>query len=91
MNEDDDKIIPMQLKGPIAVNLPEGLENLQLHLLDFGDPGQLWNMRKWLQKAMECAGAKQTGAGMGMGMADIDITLEGHKYNVTIKPILRTP
>lgn len=53
---------------------------------DFGDVESLWNMRKWLQSAIEAKGAKQTGAGMGDGGADIDFVLEGHKYNVVITP-----
>jgi hypothetical protein len=56
---------------------------------DFGDVESMWNMRMWLQSALEAKGAKQTGAGMGMGAADIDFELEGHHYNVRIKPLLR--
>ena len=56
---------------------------------DFGDPECLFNMRKWLQSAIEAKGAKQTGTGMGMGEADIDFTLEGHRYNVTIRARLK--
>ena len=61
---------------------------MELHP-DFGDPTQLLNMREWLQKACEAQGAKMTGGGVGMGQADIDIQLEGHGYNLRIKPILR--
>lgn len=60
------------------------LPQLELHP-DFGDTESMWNMRQWLQNAIEKAGAKQTGAGMGMGEADIDFELEGHKFNVTIR------
>lgn len=56
---------------------------------DFGEPGQLLNMRGWLQKAAEAQGAKMTGGGFGMGEADIDIQLEGHNFNLRIKPIIR--
>ena len=73
---------------PAANTPPDGppvrLQDIQLHP-DFGDPDQLFNMRKWLQDAIEAKGAKQTGAGMGMGSADIDFTLEGHKFNVVIR------
>ena len=66
-------------------NLPPVLpENMELHP-DFGDVESMWNMRMWLQSAIEAKGAKQTGAGMGMGEADIDFELEGHKFNVVIK------
>lgn len=77
-----DKIIP------IPVNLPEGLENMQL-AEGFGEPKQLFNMRGWLEKACELNGAKVTGGGIGMGSADIDIQLEGHSYYLTIKPIMK--
>lgn len=56
---------------------------------DFGDGEQMLNMRGWLQKAVETQGAKMTGGGCGMGAADIDIRLEGHDYNIRIKPLLR--
>ena len=62
--------------------------DVELHP-DFGDPTQLFNMRSWLQKAVERAGAKMTGGSIGMGEADIDIELEGHGFNITIKPVLR--
>lgn len=52
------------------------------------DVEAFWNMRQWLQKAVEAAGAKVTGSGIGMGRADIDIELDGCRYNVSIKPLL---
>lgn len=55
---------------------------------DFGDTESMWNMRQWLRSAIEAKGGKQIGASMGMGEADIDFILEGHKYNVVIRPIL---
>lgn len=72
---------------PIQVNLPP-VPNLELDP-DFGDPAQLLNMRKWLERACEAQGAKVTGGGIGMGTADVDIQLEGHGYYLTIKPIIR--
>lgn len=57
----------------------------------FGDPVSHWNARKWLQSAVEAKGAKVTGAGMGCGGADIDIVLDGCEFNITIRPIMRTP
>ena len=48
-----------------------------------------FNMRKWLQDACEAKGAKMTGGGVGGGQADIDIELEGHHYNISIRPLRR--
>lgn len=45
-----------------------------------------FNMRHWVQKALESKGAKITGAGVGMGGCDLDIEVEGFKFNVFIKP-----
>lgn len=55
---------------------------------EFGDYESLWNSRKWLESAVEKAGAKVTGGGCGMGGADVDITLEGMRYYLTIRPAL---
>lgn len=55
---------------------------------DFGDPHTLLNSRDWLQKACEGKGAKIVGGGCGCGQADIDVIIEGHKFNISIKPIL---
>ncbi|KKM69760.1 hypothetical protein LCGC14_1447560 [marine sediment metagenome] len=54
--------------------------------LDEMDVEAFFNMRGWLKKAVETAGATVEGAGVGMGQADIDITLEGHRYNISIRP-----
>ena len=54
---------------------------------DFGDPETLFNSRDWLTKAVEAQGAKFTGGGVGMGQADIDIELEGMRFNISIKPL----
>lgn len=67
-------------------DMPE-LPPVHLHP-DFGDPSMLLNMRDWLQKACEQAGAKMTGGGVGMGEADIDLVLEGNSFNVSIRPII---
>ena len=47
------------------------------------------NMREWLQKAVEARGARVDGAGIGGGQADIDVVLEGHRYNISIRPLSR--
>jgi hypothetical protein len=51
------------------------------------DVEAFFNMRGWLQSACEAKGARMTGGGMGCGVADIDIELDGHHYNITIKPL----
>ena len=55
----------------------------------FGDPLTLLNSRDWLQGAIESKGGKVTGGGVGGGQADLDFTLEGCKFNVSLKPIIR--
>lgn len=52
----------------------------------FGDPETLLNSRDWLQRAVEAKGAKITGAGVSCGQGDIDIELEGCKFNISIRP-----
>ena len=54
---------------------------------DFGDPETLLNSRDWLQKAVEAKGAKMVGGGVGCGQADIDIEIEGMRFNISIRPI----
>lgn len=87
-----DKIIEFPSKAQTASDEPSietiDIRTLELHP-DFGDVPSMWNMRMWLQKAIEAAGAKQDGAGMGMGEADIDFSLEGHRFNVRIKPLIK--
>lgn len=55
--------------------------------LDEMDVPAFFNMRDWLQKAVEAKGAKMVGGGIGMGQADIDIELDGCKFNISIKPL----
>lgn len=47
------------------------------------------NIRDWLQAACEAKGAKMDGGGIGCGQADIDIELEGCRYNISIRPLPR--
>jgi len=65
-----------EIPGPNEMTLAEG----------FGDPETLFNSRAWLQTALESKGAKITGGGVGCGQADLDIVLEGSKFNVSIRP-----
>lgn len=61
----------------------------ELKLADgFGDAPSLFNSRQWLQAALEAKGAKITGGGVGFGQADLDIVLEGFRFNVSITPIV---
>lgn len=53
------------------------------------DTEAFFNMRDWLQKACEVKGAKMIGGSIGMGQADIDIELDGCRYNISIKPLAR--
>ena len=51
------------------------------------DTEAFFNMREWLEKAVEAKGAKRVGGGIGMGQADIDIELDGCRYNISIRPL----
>lgn len=55
--------------------------------LGFTDMEAALNMRDWLERACEAAGAKRFGGGIGFGQADIDINLEGCRFNVSIRPL----
>ena len=66
--------------GPGAPEPGSGIEGID-------DTEAFFNMRGWLQKACEAAGARKTGGGIGCGQADIDIELEGHHYNISIRPL----
>ena len=68
------------------VNLPD-IGVMEAGSLGFDDMEAASNMRDWLQRACEAAGATMTGGGFGFGVADIVLELEGHKYFVTIKAI----
>jgi len=48
------------------------------------------NARDWLRKATEAAGAKCVGSGIGMGQADIDVELDGARFNISIRPLPRS-
>ncbi len=53
---------------------------------DFGDAETLFNSREWLEKALVGNGAKITGKGCGLGQSDLDVEIEGFKFNVSIRP-----
>ncbi len=54
------------------------------------DLDSLFNLREWVREAVEAKGAKVTGAGIGVGgpvgMADIDVEIQGHRFNLEIRP-----
>lgn len=57
------------------------------------DVESLFNIRGWVQSALEAKGAKCVGAGIGVGgtigVADVQIELEGCQYNIGITPLSR--
>ncbi len=55
--------------------------------LDEMDVEAFFNMRKWLQDAVEAKGARFVGGSVGTGVADIDVELEGSRFNITIRPL----
>ena len=87
-----DNIVPMHLRTePSPVNMPEGVgaPPIGQGIEGCEDVEAFFNMRGWLQAACEAKGAKMVGGGIGCGQADIDIELEGMRYNVSIKPLPR--
>jgi hypothetical protein len=58
--------------------------------LDEMDVQAFFNMRTWLEEAVEAKGAKKVGGGIGMGQADIDIEIEGCRYNISIRPLAQS-
>lgn len=70
------------------VTLPDGSAvEVTAHGLGFTDIEAAMNMRAWVERACEAAGAKRVGAGIGFGQADIEIELEGCRFNVSIRPL----
>lgn len=55
--------------------------------IDEMDTESFFNVRDWLTKAVEAAGAKRYAGGIGMGAADIDIELDGNCFNISIRPL----
>lgn len=93
----DDKIIPFTL-APANPNVPIPVRLPAIEAAAFGDdlPSMdieaFFNMRDWLTAAVEAKGAKKVGGGIGCGQADIDIDLDGCRYNISIRPLpARTP
>lgn len=51
------------------------------------DVAATFNMRGWLRKAVEAQGARMTGGSVGPDDADIDIELDGCKFNICIRAL----
>ncbi len=60
-----------------------------MDISQMGDIEGMSNMRAWLEGALKAKGAKVTGGGIGMGSADVEMTLEGFKYDVSIMPRIK--
>jgi hypothetical protein len=74
---------------PLEIDTPEF--SIQPFPFEPAATGEDWtafmNARAWLQRAVEAQGAKMVGGGCGFGGADIDIELEGCRFNIFIRPI----
>ena len=88
---DDDKLEDKLIVFPGCRRTDAAPEIGVVEGLDLGgcDADEALNMRAWLEKALEAAGAKVTDAGMGMGGADVGINLDGAAFSVRIKPRLK--
>lgn len=51
---------------------------------------ELINLRDWMRKALEAAGGQTTGSGFGCSWVDIELEIDGHRFEVTVKPIIST-
>lgn len=71
------------IETPSTIAVPDALHP------DFGDIESMFNMRTWLEGCVTAKGAKVVGGGMGMGSADIEIVLEGHEYDINIRPRIK--
>jgi hypothetical protein len=97
----NDKIVnfPKQEPGPAQRGIVDAImEGVPITLSDgnavkitaeglgFSDMEAAINMRLWLQHACEAKGAEVVGSGYGFGAGDLDLIIEGHRYNVSIRP-----
>ena len=72
----------------IQFNIPdEDIPEITAEGLGFTDMQAAFNMRDWLKAACEAKGAKMIGGGFGFGQADIDIELDGCKFNISIRSL----
>jgi hypothetical protein len=77
------------LHGLLTGDASEGGGTIEVtpEALGFTDIEAAINMRLWLQHACEEKGAKVVGSGYGFGQADLDLVIEGFRYNVSIRPL----
>lgn len=54
--------------------------------LDEMDLEAFFNILKWVEEALEMKGGIVTGKGVGFGEADLDFTVDGAPFNVSIRP-----
>jgi hypothetical protein len=82
-----DASMPLSHDEPAPVNIPMPMFGGEKPLgFDSGDEIEpAFNMRDWIRDAVQAKGAKMIGGGIGFGQADIDIELEGHVYNISIR------
>jgi hypothetical protein len=50
---------------------------------------EMINLRDWLKAALEKAGGITTGSGIGGCQVDVELELEGHRFNVSVSPVFR--
>ena len=80
MSETDPNIIQLQPKAePAKSSAPPGT-------LSEMDIEAFLNLRDWLTSAVEARGATVTGGGVGCGQANIDIKLDGYRFDISIRP-----
>ena len=83
-----DKILREIMASSVPIELPNGAKiNIAPEGLGFKDMEAAVNMRDWIQKACEAKGGRMVGCGLGGGQADIDIELEGCRFNISIRPL----
>jgi hypothetical protein len=71
----------------VANTEPGQMVEITAEGLGFTDMEAAINMRLWLQQACEEKGARVLGSGYGFGAGDLDLEIEGFRYNVAIRPI----
>ncbi len=71
------------MADPISVNLPDigPVRGLDVGPLSVSE---MLDMREWLRLTLKYAGADVTGSGMGAGTADLEFTLNGQKFDISL-------
>jgi hypothetical protein len=98
MTDDNIVQLPPRDGRPCSANACDTNEPIMIATVDEPSPefsrldlDSLFNMREWVRSALEANGAKCVGAGIGcggaMGIADVQIELDGHQYNIEIRPL----